>query len=183
VSGVVNKKVVNDDPRLFLMISRSYSSAAKSVWDTNFGSKARADWDWSLLIHPLSQLLGIAFETALKGLLIFRNGHSPATHNLKDLMLALSDNELEDQLTGALSTVDVQQIMLDTNPGASRDELEALYRRHHLHIETLNLLYDRPFASRYPVDNGKDGVNLFDPVAAYLMITVVQGRLSQELSE
>jgi hypothetical protein len=180
MTSVGKGKVVKDDPYLFLMISRSYAKAAKAVWDLHFQSQPQASWDWSLLLHPISQLLGVSFETALKGLLICRKGEAPASHNLKDLVDKLSGDGFEDQLSQSLGSLDIPQVFIDLNPKASQQELEEVYRRHHLHVETLNMLYDRPYASRYPVDDGRAGLNGFDPIAAYLLATFVQGLLDQE---
>jgi hypothetical protein len=174
------RKMVNDDPNLFLMISRSYAKAAKAVWELHFQSQPPDSWDWSLLLHPISQLLGIALETALKGLLICRKGGAPATHDLESLVGALSDGLFESELSLSLHNLEIPQIFIDLNPNSPKPEMEAVYRRHHIHVATLNLLYDHPFASRYPVDNGKAGLNGFDPIAAYLLTSFVQELLHQE---
>ena len=141
----------SDSPILFESISDSYLRAFTVIWDNAFAPLHPFHHDFSLPLHSVSHLLGVAIETSIKGLLVCRDKEVPKTHNLEKLMGLLGDSLIEAKIASKLCTLEVPQKLLDANPDKSRVELESQYRQHKFHVFTINLLYDRPFATRYPV--------------------------------
>ncbi|MGC9418552.1 MAG: hypothetical protein ACP5EN_06210 [Rhodovulum sp.] len=73
----------SDSPILFLGISTSYSHAFRLLWQAEFQDKHPFHWDKYLIFHPLANMLGIALETGLKGLLVCRQRDFPEPMILK----------------------------------------------------------------------------------------------------
>jgi hypothetical protein len=167
----------SDSPILFSEISRSYLLAFDLLWIAEFEGKHPFHWDKSLIFRPISQLLGVALETGVKGLLVCRGTAAPKKHDLEDLLDRLSDPNLEQSMNDGLQSILVPKELYDFNPDKPRDEIDAMYRRHHLHVQLLNNLYDRPFASKYPM---LGGFTLPDPIAIRLIVLTIQNALDAE---
>jgi HEPN domain-containing protein len=148
------------------------------LWKSEFQEKNPFHWDRSLIFHPVSNLLGVAFETCVKGLLICRGETAPHTHDLEKLLSRLSDRELEARLDESLHNLRVPQELLDLNDSKERSDITAMYRRHALHVHLLTKLYHRPYASRYPVLGGH---SLPDVDAVRRITTVAQQVLEKEV--
>ena len=166
-------------PILFLGISKTYLQAFEIIWEARFANTHRFRWDLATLLHPVSHLLGVSLETALKGLLSCRSGNVPRTHNLMDLLRKVSDSDILSSLDTELVELPVPPDLFEVNPEASPAEIEGFYRRHHFHFDMLNAVYDRPYATRYPVLGGPA---LPDAIALHRLIRVLQERLSLDAS-
>ena len=173
MSGLDN----SDSPVLFAHISENYIKAASAILKSELEGKHPFHWDMGLIFHPLSNLFGVAIETSIKGLLVCRDRSVPKSHNLKKLYSLLDDASLTSALISDLQSVPVPRAIMDANPKRSVAELEAFYRQPHFHIEMLNRVYDRPFATRYPVLGGH---SLPDPTALHLVSTRIWRVLSVE---
>ena len=131
-------------------ISYSNFEAAYAIW-----RNLETDGDDSrkktvVVVHPLSQLLGLALEICLKGLLVARGNKPPHVHDLEKLFGSLNDTHLEQQISQSLRCLKLPEDLLVTNGHTDPVELEAMYRRHHIHIASLNSVYNATFISRYP---------------------------------
>jgi hypothetical protein len=164
----------SSSPILFAGIANSYFNAFDIIWLSNFEQVHPFHWDKSLIFHPISNLLGVCIETSIKGLLVCRGLNCPRTHNIEKLLNLLGDNELELTIAKDLSGLSIPEEVRDANSDKDRPTLEAMYRRHHYHIHMLNRVYDRPFASRYPVLGGHCLPDLF-------ALRIIADRLSKEL--
>jgi hypothetical protein len=167
----------SDSPILYLGISKSYLRAFEILWESEFADRHPFNWDKSLIFHPISHILGLTLETAMKGLLVCRSAKSSHSHDLEDLLRHLDDPKLETSLDESLHGLVVPQDLLDANEHTSPLEIEAMYRRHHIHFHLLNQIYKKPYATRYPVIGG---IALPDPVALAKMSLVVQEALGGE---
>jgi len=168
---------VSDSPILFGQISNSYLHAFRMIWKQGFDGLNEFQWDKSLIFHPVSQLLGVALETSLKGLLVCRQGKAPWGHDLEKLLGKLDDSDLSNRFDDALEELPLSQAFKEANPTAEIVELERVYRQHGLHVHLLNLVYAPPFASRYPILGGHC---LPDPSAFDRIIEVALNALAQE---
>lgn len=166
----------SDSPILYLGISKSYLRAFDILWGSEFADRHPFHWDKSLVFHPISHILGLALETAMKGLLVCRGAKSGHSHDLEELLRLIDDPALEVSLTRCLDSLVVPQELLDANQ-TSRSEIEAMYRQHPIHFHLLNQIYNKPYATRYPVIGG---IALPDPVAMAALIRVIQETLSSE---
>jgi len=168
----------SESPILFARISDSYSRAIHILWTAEFADKHPFHWDKSLIFHPLSHLLGVGLEAAIKGLLACRGVKVPRTHNLEKLLSTLNDNNVEERFSNCLQDLSVPQELFESNKDKPREEIEAMYRRHHIHVHLLNRLYDRPYATRYPVLGGHA---LPDSIAIQRITQTAQQVLSDEI--
>ena len=141
----------SDNPTHFLEISKSYYAAFDIIWDAEFSTKHWFYWDKDLILGPISQLLGVALETACKGLLVCAGEKSPKTHDLDKLFSKLDDDTLKVGLDDVLRAVTVPRSLIESNKGKPLCEVTRIYRTPSFHIHALNRVYDRPFVSRYPV--------------------------------
>ena len=64
----------SNSPILFSGISETYLKAFQIIWSNEFKDKHHFYWDKALIFHPITQLLGLALETSMKGLLISKMG-------------------------------------------------------------------------------------------------------------
>ncbi len=167
----------SDSPILFAGISESYLKAFQVLWKNEFETKNAFYWDKSLIFHPVSQLLGVALETSIKGLLVLRNGKANWIHDIEELFGSLDDPILCGKIEQKLQSITVPSIYYDIKKDKDRADVEATHRRHGFHIQLLNRVYDRPFASRYPVLGGH---SLPDPVAIEVIIQVLLNELKDE---
>ncbi len=152
----------SNSPILFKEIARSYTQGANILFESEFAGVHRFNWDFGLLFHPLSQLYGVAIETAFKGILVCRGKSFKRSHDLEALHNQLEDQNLEDDLKYDLSGIEVPNDIRDSNPNTPIDELEEFYRSPGFHVHLLNLVYNKPYATRYPVIGGH---SLPDPFA------------------
>ena len=164
------------DPLHYAHISHSYLKAAAIVWDNQFLGKPNEAWDMKLIVHPMSQLLGLALETSVKGMIV-ANGKNPShTHDLVKLFKTLQDRKLERKIAEDIQGLELPPEIREANPTATETELVGMYRRHHIHIAALNSVYDRPFISRYP---SKEGFMKPDLEALFSIATTVQSELNK----
>ncbi|MGC9418553.1 MAG: hypothetical protein ACP5EN_06215 [Rhodovulum sp.] len=99
------------------------------------------------------------------------------THDLETLLSSLDDSSLEGRFSQALSGLEVPHELLEMNPGKPRQNIEEMYHRHHIHLRQLNLVYARPYASRYPMIGGH---MLPNPLAIGKITEIVQDTLREE---
>lgn len=130
------------------------------------------------MLHPVSNILGVAIETALKGMLSSHKQSIPFKHDLEFLLeeVAKHDSGLEAILTSCLGGIQVAYGIIAANPDKPSEEVCAMYRRHHIHFLSLNRMYDRPFAARYPVARGHI---LPDAIALGRIAGTLQDRLRE----
>ncbi len=165
----------SDSPLLFLGISQAYLHAFQVIWKEEFASQNRFNWDVALLFHPVSHLLGVSVETALKGLISCYGKQIPRTHDLEKLLKEVTGEDLLQRLDLALFELPVPEDILEANPKQTKGEIEGFYRAHYFHFEMLNRLYNRPYATRYPVLGGHV---LPDALAVGKMAAVLLDRLA-----
>ena len=167
----------SDSPVLFASISESYLKAFDPIWMAGFSHKDPFCWDTSLILHPISQLLGIALETAVKGLLACREPDPPRIHDLEQLLNKIDDKELLECFAASMADLIGPEAIYEANPNIDRANVDAKYRSHWLHVKSLNLVYNKPYATRYPDLGGRSTPN---PLAARKIIVIVQERLKKE---
>lgn len=166
-----------DSPILFQQISDAYAEAFDVIWNAEFKDKNRFHWNKNLIFHPISQTLGVALETSIKGLLICRTGKAKKTHDLEKLFRNLNDAELEKEIAESLSKITAPEAYFLLNSEKSKQEVSDFYRSAEIQIQLLNRVYDRPFASRYPVLGGH---SLPDPEAVRVICAVICNVLRDE---
>lgn len=166
----------SNSPILFLGISKAYLQAFEAIWNAKFSEVSRSEWDLALLFHPVSHLLGVSLETAMKGLLSCRGMHDlkKLKHDLNKIFALASDPALVADIDACLVDLVVPEEIFDANPDIPRIEVEALYRNHRFHMDMINRIYDHPYATRYPVLGGH---SLPDPIALKRITLALQARL------
>ncbi|SLN47538.1 hypothetical protein ROA7450_02355 [Roseovarius albus] len=166
-------------PILFCDISKQYLLAAQIIWNSEFSGKNPFFWNKPMILRPLSQLLGVAIEASLKGLISSRGDKPPKTHCISKLFQDLADTKLEAAINLKLRGMVLPEEVAINNPNLDNEELKKLYRQLKTHIELLDLVYSRPFVSRYPIL----GVHSMPDVPALIIIAEeFQNRLDIEKS-
>ncbi|WP_170363340.1 HEPN domain-containing protein [Ruegeria arenilitoris] len=173
----LEKNRESTSPILFAGISEKYLQAAKILWKSEFENQNRVNWDLALIFHPLSQLLGVALETSLKGLIACRSEVPPKTHSISKLFQKLGDHDLEKRIEAQLQNLSVPKEIQEANNSMDIQELTEAYRRHHIHVDLLDRVYDRPFMSRYPILGGH---SLPDAIALIAIADTVLSKLNVE---
>ena len=168
--------VEDADPLSYLGISEAYYQAFEAVWQARLAGKVLDDPGFGLIVYPLSQLLGISAELAMKGILLFRTEQPTRTHNLLGLLSRIEDAELLGEMDETLLDLPLPSVLIEANERTPTAELEAIYRSSRFQTEMLNLIYDRPFRSRYPQ---KAGVCLPDLPALHRIVRILHGRLAK----
>jgi len=148
------------NPILFYQISKDYLRAFDIIWQAEFADKHWFYWDKFLIISPVAHLMGVSLETAIKGRLACC-GPFPTVHDLVELLNLLQDESLENECKEAFLALDRAQIIFNmADPNPDPDALEKAYRSHLYHVRTLNALYGKPYATRYPVIGVHSSPNL-----------------------
>lgn len=170
-------KYSTDDPIQFANISFSYLEAFETIWHSKFETTPRYNWKSGLFFYPTLHLLGVSFETALKGLLICKAGKAKQTHDLEKLHYELLDEELRKILDGAVANISVPPEFVSLNSDKP-DEFIAAYRRHDIHVAMLNKNHNQPFATRYPTNNG---MTMPDLIALKEILKCLLNQLNSEI--
>ena len=167
----------NDSPILYLQISRDYSRAFQIIWDAEFAGKNEFYHDRPLILGPISNLLGVALENAMRGLQACRKIIVKTNHDLGNVVSTFDDKLLYDALDQSIQDLVVPDDLLEANPTMAKVEVETICRTYTWHISALNCVYNAPFVSRYPVLGGHSTPN---PMAIDAITKVFQAHLDSE---
>jgi hypothetical protein len=163
----------------FAWISWYYLRAYQLIAQQNDTSQIESDFEIGLLLHPISQVLGLALETSIKGLQSCRTGRYSRGHNLISLYQELNDNQLSETINNKLEGIQVPKDFLDANT-EKLGESNTLrgYRSDWLQIRLLNGVYDAPYISRYPPE---EAFSLPNPLAIEIIVTTILSTLNSEI--